>query len=366
MNPVDWYYARDNQQQGPVSSAELKQLAAGGGLRPDDLVWREGMTEWAAARNVRGLFEAAPAPAAARPAEASPAPVAPAAGTGRPTPREHPLDALVEWSRIRFSAGLVDSVARLFRACGSYGLLAAVLLCLIFAVLRAVEAEPAASLLTGAIMLLALLVLQYAAVKSCDSLDRLNLSTTGRLPSTVFPFSLSMVSKMLGAVLLLASIITAVKTSAYTFLIPLGIAEFLVFAYISLAALHPEKLNFLIGGEVDPGEEGLQTATFVFKAIVRAAPVMFGAGVLYGAILMGYACHLIILDNENILLAESTAVIARSTLILSALIPPAAYLAFLLYYLLHDFCRAILSIPSKLESRAAGEENGSDAKELHR
>ena len=65
MSQVEWYYARDNRQMGPVSSAELKRLATFDELRPDDLVWREGMTEWAAARNVRGLFEEEVAPAAA-------------------------------------------------------------------------------------------------------------------------------------------------------------------------------------------------------------------------------------------------------------------------------------------------------------
>jgi hypothetical protein len=55
MSPVEWYYARDNKQLGPVSPLELKRLADVGLLGPDDLVWHEGMTEWASASNVRGL-----------------------------------------------------------------------------------------------------------------------------------------------------------------------------------------------------------------------------------------------------------------------------------------------------------------------
>jgi hypothetical protein len=42
---------------GPVSAAELKRLALAGELRRDDLLWREGLTDWSAAKNVRGLFE---------------------------------------------------------------------------------------------------------------------------------------------------------------------------------------------------------------------------------------------------------------------------------------------------------------------
>ncbi len=69
MTSVEWYYARGNKQMGPVSAVELKRLATAGELRPEDLVWKEGMTEWSVARNVRGLFEeeGKPATAAAGP-----------------------------------------------------------------------------------------------------------------------------------------------------------------------------------------------------------------------------------------------------------------------------------------------------------
>ncbi len=58
MAEVQWYYARNDQQFGPVSAAELKQLAEVGRLSPDDLLWREGMEQWTTAVNLRGLFAA--------------------------------------------------------------------------------------------------------------------------------------------------------------------------------------------------------------------------------------------------------------------------------------------------------------------
>ncbi len=51
-----WYWARDGKQFGPVGSGELRSLAGSGSLRPDDLVWKEGLAEWAEARKVSGLF----------------------------------------------------------------------------------------------------------------------------------------------------------------------------------------------------------------------------------------------------------------------------------------------------------------------
>ena len=57
-----WYYTKNNQQQGPVSPEQLKQLAASGQLQPSDLVWKEGMGQWVEGRKIKGLFSAPAAP----------------------------------------------------------------------------------------------------------------------------------------------------------------------------------------------------------------------------------------------------------------------------------------------------------------
>ena len=52
----DWYYAQNNERKGPMPFAKLKAMAADGWLGPDDLVWRQGMTNWIPARDADGLF----------------------------------------------------------------------------------------------------------------------------------------------------------------------------------------------------------------------------------------------------------------------------------------------------------------------
>jgi hypothetical protein len=52
----EWYYAKNGQQLGPVSTAVLTEMAAQGQVQPTDLVWREGMPNWAPARTVRGIY----------------------------------------------------------------------------------------------------------------------------------------------------------------------------------------------------------------------------------------------------------------------------------------------------------------------
>src|SRR5262249_53108720 len=63
-----WYLARDGQQYGPLSDAELAKFVELGHLQPNDLLWREGFSDW---RPALALFPPRtarqPAPAAKRP-----------------------------------------------------------------------------------------------------------------------------------------------------------------------------------------------------------------------------------------------------------------------------------------------------------
>lgn len=43
---MQWYYAVNNQRQGPLSQAEFDQLVSNGTIKGDTLVWRQGMAEW--------------------------------------------------------------------------------------------------------------------------------------------------------------------------------------------------------------------------------------------------------------------------------------------------------------------------------
>jgi len=46
---MDWFYARNNQQNGPVTNDALISMLRSGAVLPSDLVWREGMANWVAA-----------------------------------------------------------------------------------------------------------------------------------------------------------------------------------------------------------------------------------------------------------------------------------------------------------------------------
>ncbi len=47
-----WYYAHEGQRKGPVDAATIQNLYWQGQIRPDDLVWEEGMGDWVKASSV--------------------------------------------------------------------------------------------------------------------------------------------------------------------------------------------------------------------------------------------------------------------------------------------------------------------------
>ncbi len=60
---AEWYYASGGQQLGPVNTEELRAALRDGNVKPSDLVWKEGMPDWAPAATVSVLKSAqAPAP----------------------------------------------------------------------------------------------------------------------------------------------------------------------------------------------------------------------------------------------------------------------------------------------------------------
>src|ERR1700722_3366247 len=93
---ADWFYSSKNKPMGPVSQAELKSLAAAGKLKASDLVWTDGMADWARADKVSGLgFSAPQGPAfAVHPGSPAPTPAGskwplePDVDVGRPERRD--------------------------------------------------------------------------------------------------------------------------------------------------------------------------------------------------------------------------------------------------------------------------------------
>jgi uncharacterized RDD family membrane protein YckC len=68
---MSWYYAEGNDRRGPVEQSEWERLLNSGIIRPETLVWREGMETWVPYSTIAGTAipaqSAAPSMPALRP-----------------------------------------------------------------------------------------------------------------------------------------------------------------------------------------------------------------------------------------------------------------------------------------------------------
>jgi hypothetical protein len=65
--PSVWYIARDGEVAGPVSQAEFAEFLRRGHLRPTDLIWHDGLDDWASGADLLAQLEHDVEPAPARP-----------------------------------------------------------------------------------------------------------------------------------------------------------------------------------------------------------------------------------------------------------------------------------------------------------
>lgn len=124
-----WYYGQNGVQKGPVSQDVMRQLIASRQLRPDDLVWREGMANWEPLASVREL--AAPShtsapyvPPAAPVQPAAPVPPGAVHPTGMPAPYQ-PLDPVAAGLQSKATTAMVLGICSIVLGgciCGPVGL----------------------------------------------------------------------------------------------------------------------------------------------------------------------------------------------------------------------------------------------------
>lgn len=74
---MNWFYSEGGAQKGPIDDAAFRALVANGTIRPDTLVWHEGMADWlplSAAEPALAPQVVPPPPPGAAPAAGAPLP----------------------------------------------------------------------------------------------------------------------------------------------------------------------------------------------------------------------------------------------------------------------------------------------------
>jgi hypothetical protein len=194
---------------------------------------------------------------------------------------------------------------------------------------------------------LILAVLQYVGGRFCEVSDRLNRNSSASVSSTAFLDCFALLSIVSGVALLIGSVAIAIPSHTFWWIIA-GLAAFVVCEYLAFIALNPSVVYIEIVPESRPGEEAIGLIAFLFKALLRLVPIIFGTYAIGGCLLLIYACGSIYTESGPVA-GEKIAGIAGTALQFSAALPLVAYLAFLLIYLVLDLCRALLVLPGKLD-----------------
>ena len=58
----NWFWVENGERRGPVSPDDFVAMVGAAQIRPDSMVWQEGLADWVPASSIPGLF-AAPAAA---------------------------------------------------------------------------------------------------------------------------------------------------------------------------------------------------------------------------------------------------------------------------------------------------------------
>lgn len=420
MPSTEWFYTRGSKRFGPVSATELKQLADHGELAAEELVWREGMDQWVPARRVKGLFDQdvpsgkedvsgsspslkgdavagraepvkvtePPTPAAPPASDLAAAPARPARPTfeasasaferAREGASRHLFDAILETSRTVFNPEFIRSTAALFAAVGHYALYAAIVLLVGTQVALGVMHRSLWAVLFGIGAASVLAVLQYSARRIAGVLERLDRATVSRMPSPVFLDCCALLSFVGSLLALVGCTVFAVSTQDFG-LIFWAVIVFILLEYLAVVALNPESLGLTVTAEATAGEEAIGILSFLVKLGIRAVPVLFGVGVLWGVSLLVYAILLLavpvigesampnlgpsgfsqgVLKALPLSAAQLTAAYSAMLLLLAAACPLLAYLGFLACHVIIELLRALLSIPEKLDLVAEGKQSG--------
>lgn len=350
-----WHYASGSKTTGPVSSHELKRLTAAGVIAPTDLVWKDGMAQWVEARTVRGLFsDAAEAAAPARAADPprTPPPVVRAA-PARGLPAWNPLDRVVAAARAACPEDLAERVSGAAGTVGVHALSLAAVLVLAGGGLLAIRTNPLRGLLTALAASVAILVGQYVASRllgACQAAITANRSVLASLAVPDCVFVLAAAATITGG---LGYLWQAIEGRQLLSLVA-ALATLVAGGFTALVAITPGGLGIDVDPACRAAEEAVGVFTFLLKAALRSAPILFAAGVAFATYgLLEAAIMVLRADAAGLQAAQGNASKAVFWLFATVAVPIVAYLLMLAYYLTLDVIAAIVSLPGKLDRLAS-------------
>lgn len=224
-------------------------------------------------------------------------------------------------------------------------------LALLIGLIAAIRMESFEAFITGLAYSLGFFILQYVAVRFANAGDKLIENNKSALSSSAFLDSMGLLFMLGGVLIFLFNSYLAIKIGTFSPFLN-GLAAFVVFELFALLALNPKTITLDVVPETSAGQEAIGIVTFFMKALMKLVPILFGIGIIITTVLMFIHSFGLFKEGMGMSIAWIRVGGDFQSIVGIALLPLIAYILFVFVFLIIDFIRAILSIPSKLDKLA--------------
>jgi hypothetical protein len=240
--------------------------------------------------------------------------------------------------------GRFHSLAGLATRLGNWAVLAASVLALFLGLVLAIKMEGFQPLWSALGFVLVLSVLHYSAVKFLDSGKQLIEASPTQVSTDAFPRSVALISLVAAIVLLVGSIVSAVQMESMKVFLQ-AVPGFFVLLFLVWLAINPGLTGTKVAPTDSAGDEAIAIVSFFMKALLRMVPILFGVLTIWGGVVLLVAIVQSFGSDFAAMKGMRTGLFGGMVLLWGTGLPFAAFLGFVLYYLLIDVIRSILRIP---------------------
>lgn len=345
-----WHYSIDGEQHAATTSAKIHQMLETGDLNLRDLVWKEGMEDWAPLAEIPE-FNRAPADSGSK------------KSTGKRQAREdvsevdseyrHFFDILLHSIRSQFDQNSVGRFSKASIEYARYASYVCILCQALFCLTLAIKSKSLDVGLLAAIVVFVGLGLQYGAIKICYVIRNLLLAMKHPMSSRSFFDVVSVTFATAGVVQFIFLSVQAIRTNTFEPLL-IGVAGLLICVRVAIDALFPEAMGYYFKKDIRIGEEGLSIFAYFLILPVRIVAELFSAGSTISTIGVLAAFVLMFSNSDKTGSIESAfAALSWSGSLLIANVSMAApffgYIIFAIAFVIVDVLRSILDLPPKLD-----------------
>ena len=359
-----WHYSVNDEQLGPVSLNELRQMLDLGRLTLRDLVWRQGMSEWCTASEIKEL----------NPVPTELADLADVVDNDEPKRRTksrsskrvldddeaetseplapHFFDQLLSLLRETISDNYVSSEGKGSVEIGRWAIYLSILVNVAIALFAAMGLKSPEIALGGVGFVAVALMLQYSAIKSCGAIGQLLRAKTLRMSSTAF-FDSVVIMLFIGGIVALVGFSIYAYRFKDTPMYFVGFGIFILCEHLAMTLLHPPAIGITISPRASTGEEAITILTFFMMLPLRFVAAVFALGSVISTI--GSIVALVMLlfgktkSEDDMISSLGIAAGSTASLLVSTAFPFGMYVYFVFAYLIIDVVRSILIIPDKLD-----------------